>query len=286
MRFAFFRPTEFIARFMLIRLARLLGFPQNLTHIFMVIYRISHLIISNVGYFPTIRVLLRLRRLVAFGLPLSRFNLSTFLPLNEYAVELITNNLTGSWGKILENAKTFLRIFNFFLFPFVALSGVFPFIKFLVRSSIYTILGSIGILWNFGDTTFSSIKFIAEYVVDFVQNYFNIDIPRPSEEQIIDNIHHEHKPHNIQENIDPKSSSWLTGLIIFALGITVTISGIIIAEYIAPETVHNTPIINTICDCIHISWYYLTHLTNNFPGPDSGLGGGNTNTVRSWFVDK
>lgn len=94
--FAFFRPTEFIARFFIVRIARFVGFPGNLTHIFLLIYRLSNNLISHVGLFPTMRVLAHLVPIVRYGMPLVRLTTHNFIPLNDYAVEQLTNTLTGN----------------------------------------------------------------------------------------------------------------------------------------------------------------------------------------------
>lgn len=59
-------------------------------------------------------------------MPLVRLTTHTFLPLNDYAVEQLTNTLTGNWANIIANAKTFLRVYNFVLLPIVALSSLGP----------------------------------------------------------------------------------------------------------------------------------------------------------------
>ena len=55
---------------------------------------------------------------------------------------------------------------------------------------------SVGIIWTVGDTTYASIRYIAEQIVDFVENHTNLDIPRPNTDSITPEQHHHHHHHS------------------------------------------------------------------------------------------
>lgn len=254
--FPFFRPTEYIAIFFIVRIARFVGFPGNLTHVFLLIYRLSNNLISNVGLIPTLRVLLKLRALINYGMPLARLPISTFLPLNDYAVEQLSNNY---WANILSNGRAFLRVYNFVLLPFVTLSSVAPILRLIFKASFSTFMTSIGIIWTVSDTTYSSIRYIAEQIVEFVENHTNLDIPRPNPDHTTPDLlnhNHQHQHINPVDNTplpDNHTSYWLTGLSIALAGIAISLTALLLTEYVYPETVHSIPVLNTLCDCIHVA---------------------------------
>lgn len=246
------------------------------------IYRVSLFTISSSGFLPTLRVLFRLRTLIAYGLPLARSNNTRFIPLNINVVDQLTDLLSGNWGTILTNSKTFLRIYNFVLLPFITLSSFTPLIKFIFKTSFYSIVASLGLIWNITDTGYVTLKYIANHILDFYQNHLDVEIPRPGKNVNL-NLPSQHKPHLIDfeydepvVNVDNKTPTFFTILTLLVIGITSTITTILIAEYVYPETVHSIPILNSICDCVHATWHYIMNLTTS-SNPDPSTGGGSAN---------
>lgn len=133
---------------------------------------------------------------------------------------------------------------------------------------------SVGIIWTVGDTTYASIRYIAEQIVDFVENHTNLDIPRPNTDSITPEQHHHHhhhhhpKPVDITPQPDNNTSYWLTGLAITLAGLAVSITALMLTEYVYPETVHSIPVLNTLCDCIHVAWHYIWSSTPTNTGID------------------
>lgn len=243
----------------------------------MVVYRVSLFTITSSGFIPTLRVLFRLRTLIAYNLPLARLSHTRFIPLNHNVVDQLTSILAGNWGVILSNGKTFLKFYNFILLPFITLSSFTPLLKFIFRASFYSIISSLGIIWNVADTGYFTIKYIANQILDFYQNLLDVEIPRPSKNV---NLPSHHRPHMVDfdfeeepvVNYDNKGPTLLTFLTLVVIGITSTITTILIAEYIYPETVHNIPFLNSICESVHASWQYLINLTTTNT-PDLGNNG-------------
>ncbi len=128
-----------------------------------------------------------------------------------------------------------------------------------------------GIISSLGDTTYSSIRSIAEYIVQFVENHSDLEIPRPDNE-------HAYSPSleagtatsDQLQTPAPHERGWVTCLALVFMGITTTVATLLFAEYVSPETVHSIPVINTLVDCNHVAWHYIFNLSPGSGGSGSG----------------
>lgn len=156
----------------------------------------------------------------------------------------------------------------------MALSSLAPILRLIFRASLSTFMTSVGIIWTVGDNTYASIRYVAEQIVEFVENHTNLDIPRPNPDHTTpDLVNHHHQHHHINpvDNTpipDNHTSYWLTGLSIALAGITISLTALLLTEYVYPETVHSIPVLNTLCDCIHVSWHYIWSSNSVDPGSD------------------
>lgn len=262
--FVFFRPVEFIAKFFITKAANrfaLVGLPTNLTNVFLLIFKLTFDLIPRLGFLPTLRVLFRLRNLIRYNLPVSQLNnINTFLPLNTHVVEEVLNIITPStWRTIISKAKAFLFIYNFVLLPFLSLTSILPLIRVVFKGFFGVFLSSLGIVWSVGDTSITSLKWIAEPIIEFIESKLSLDIPRetlPRPGISVEQVEglNDNTASRYATQVDHKTTSWFTILGILVLGVVTSITVLLVGEHYYPETVHSIPIINTLTDCLHITY--------------------------------
>jgi hypothetical protein len=170
-------PIQRISLFFIKRLVRRFNAPQAFINLFKVLISTTPPIVSAFGILPVARVLWNLRFFIRQGYE-NINNLHILNPLlNTYVVNNIIQPILPYYKECIKYPKIFTSLYYYYLI-IISFSFFKPVIFKLFRWSLGLILTSIGVLWNDSIQGISFLKDASLYIVQLLESYSYIKIPR------------------------------------------------------------------------------------------------------------
>ena len=287
-------PIQFIANTTIKFLIKRFNVNQVAFSLINILYHAAKSLVGSVDIFPTIRILRDVRKfLTTFeGRPTAaHFELRNFLSArhNPYLVETICHKLIPVISLCFPKTSGMLFIYDFFLVGFFT-TILKPITKYLVKTSLGLVLSATGILWNETLSSISYLKDFSLYIIETLESHSSFRIPRFNNEIITDNVPargptvdtHTTPVHNVPvdfTDMDPdiqNTGALFSFLGVLLIGVVTVISVIVIADHLAPDTIQNIPVINTISNSVHVGFNgiydTIANLFSGGPGTPPGTG--------------
>ena len=289
-------PIQFIANTTIKFLIKRFNVNQVAFSLINILYHAAKSLVGSVGIFPTIRILRDVRKfLTTFeGQPFAAHNeLRDFLNNRHtpYLVETICHKLIPVLSFCFPKTSGLLFIYDFFLVGFFT-TVLKPITKYFIKTTLGLVLSATGILWNESLSSISYLKDFSLYVIETLESHTSFRVPRisrdfvdttlPSDQGIKDARGPEHNHHNIPvdfTDVDPdiqNTGALLSFLGVLLIGVLVSVSVIIIADHLAPDTIQSIPVVNTISDSVHVAFNTVyesfSNLFSGGPGTPPGTG--------------
>jgi len=203
-------------------------------------------LLKNVGFFTTLKIIKKLFLFININTikNINIENLKKFLfnysfdPLaSTIIIEWAVNNLDTLFSLDLESRSKLRKFLTFLLYFSVSI----PFTKKILKYILIIIFSSLGITWNTFLSSFSTLKYISENVLDFIGfKKTNITNIKKLTSQI-----------NITEELDNNNLNKISYLyfISLILGGVLLIGGcLIFTDWLAPDWVRSLPYTSNILD--------------------------------------
>ena len=253
--FPFFNPTYFLARLVFKFIIKRFSLSTHLYTMFFSLFSLSNVLISNVGFFSTLRVINTIRNVIlnfSGRVSLTRLHLIfrnlDFLKLNPF----VLNNIRPIIFRYIKDCLKYPTHVNK-LFVVLISSLFYSFIKhimfyiFKIMSTI--LLFALGISWNDSLSNIFIFKYFSNFIIDIYEYLFSLNIPKGDIPNnvgtTVSNI-----PDLNNDNLNRYFPGIFGYIIVGSLGLII---GIILINHNYPDTFSNLPVVHTISESIYNS---------------------------------
>ena len=256
--FPFFNPTYFVSRFIIRTLVQRLMLPNSINIMFSSLFSLSNIMISSVGFIPTLRTLNSIRRIIYnFDGRIRTSSVTRIFRsldtanLNPLVQENIRRTVITCLRDYLKYSQPVSKMF-YILLTSIIFKSVKIFLFYTLKYILVLVLFSLGIFWNETLYGIKIFKRFSNYIVSILENYFSFNLPRPiGGTGVNTRSNYINSYLNLEPEVEtePKNSNIKTiGLIL--LGTVGIILGVAIVDHNYPNVFSNIPVVHTASEQI------------------------------------